>query len=109
MRDILSIVYALIRQDELMQPSSLVRCVCLSTILWTMCGPLGLAQQAGPSEAPSAEPASAPFAQSRKLMQQGKLDEAIADLQTLEASSPGMKGLDLELGAAYYKKSDYAK
>jgi tetratricopeptide (TPR) repeat protein len=49
------------------------------------------------------------FSQARKLMTQGKLDEAIADLQTLEASNPGMKGLDLELGAAYYKKSDFPK
>ena len=42
-------------------------------------------------------------------MEQGKLDEAIAELQQLESTSPSMKGLDLELGAAYYKKSDYAK
>src|SRR5436853_5703082 len=87
---ILSVACALIRQDELMQPSSLVRCLWLSTLLWTMCSPMGLAQQASPSEAPSAQPAAAPapFAQSRKLMQQGKPDEAIAELQTLEASSP---------------------
>ncbi len=42
-------------------------------------------------------------------MQQGKLDDAVAELQTLEAANPTMKGLDLELGAAYYKKSDYPK
>ena len=94
-----------------MQHSSLIRCLWLSTFLWTMCSPMGLAQQAIPSEAPSAQPAPAPdpFAQSRKLMQQGKLDEAIAELQTLEASSPDLKGLDLELGTAYYKKSNYPK
>ena len=28
-------------------------------------------------------------------------------LQTLAASAPGTTGLDLELGTAYYKKSDY--
>jgi tetratricopeptide (TPR) repeat protein len=42
-------------------------------------------------------------------MQQGKLDEAIAELQTLEGANPGTKGLDLELGTAYFKKSDYVK
>ena len=42
-------------------------------------------------------------------MQEGKLDDAVAELQTLEAANPTMKGLDLELGAAYYKKSDYPK
>jgi len=42
-------------------------------------------------------------------MQQGKLADAIAELQTLEASAPDTKGLALELGTAYYKKSDYVK
>jgi tetratricopeptide (TPR) repeat protein len=42
-------------------------------------------------------------------MQQGKLDDAIAELQALEAADPNTKGLDLELGTAYYKKSDYVK
>lgn len=40
-------------------------------------------------------------------MQQGKIDDAIAELQTLTTANPQMKGLDLEIGAAYYKKSDY--
>jgi tetratricopeptide (TPR) repeat protein len=47
------------------------------------------------------------FSHARKLMQQGKLDDAIAELQALESTAPGAKGLDLELGTAYYKKSDY--
>jgi len=42
-------------------------------------------------------------------MQQGKVDEAIAELQSIEASAPNTKSLDLELGIAYYKKSDYVK
>jgi tetratricopeptide (TPR) repeat protein len=49
------------------------------------------------------------FSHPRSLMQQGKVDDAIAELQALAASNPGMKGLDLELGTAYYKKSDYVK
>jgi tetratricopeptide (TPR) repeat protein len=94
-----------------MQPSSLARCVWLPTLLWTLCSPLGLAQQANPTEAPSAQlaPAPAPFAESRKLMQQGRVDEAIAELQTLQLNGPNLKGIDLELGTAYYKKSDYPK
>ncbi len=39
-------------------------------------------------------------------MQQGKVDDAIAALQALD---PATKGLALELGTAYYKKSDYPK
>jgi tetratricopeptide (TPR) repeat protein len=42
-------------------------------------------------------------------MQQGKIDEAIAELEAIEARDPGAKGLDLELGTAYYKKSDFPK
>lgn len=94
-----------------MRNSSLLRCLWLSTLLWT-CGQLGLAQQPNPPAAGStqAAPALAPeFVKSRKLIQQGKLDDAIAELHSLESSNPGMPGLDLELGAALYKKSDYAK
>jgi tetratricopeptide (TPR) repeat protein len=75
----------------------------------------GIAQQEAPVGAPSAQtmpsPAATPseFAQARKLMQQGKVDEAIAELQTLEASNPATKGLALEIGTAYYKKSDFVK
>lgn len=39
-------------------------------------------------------------------MRQGKVDEAIT---TLQAVDPATKGLALELGTAYYKKSDYPK
>src|SRR5207249_2066446 len=71
------------------------------------------AQQPAPLEAPSATqpPAATPaeFMQARKLMQQGKADEAIAQLETIEARDPATKGLALELGTAYYKKNDFAK
>jgi tetratricopeptide (TPR) repeat protein len=73
----------------------------------------GIAQQAAPVEAPSAHSAPAPlpaeFAEARKLAQQGKLDEAIAELQNLESRDPAANGLALELGTAYYKKSDFVK
>jgi len=42
-------------------------------------------------------------------MQQGKYDEAIAELQKLSSARPAPKGLSRELGMAYYKKSDYAQ
>jgi tetratricopeptide (TPR) repeat protein len=73
----------------------------------------GIAQQAAPVDAHSAQVAPAPapgeFAEARRLMQQGKLEEAIAELQTLEARDPSTKDLALELGTAYYKKSDFVK
>jgi tetratricopeptide (TPR) repeat protein len=70
-----------------------------------------MAQQPAPVEAPAASPQPAPaeLAQSRKLLQQGKIDEAIAALQTLAGRDPTSKGLDLELGTAYYRKSDFPK
>jgi tetratricopeptide (TPR) repeat protein len=74
---------------------------------------IALAQQtaAAPS-APSSQTSSAApsdFAAARQLMQQGKIDDAISQLQTLQANTPGLKGLDLELGTAYYKKGEFAK
>jgi tetratricopeptide (TPR) repeat protein len=71
----------------------------------------GIAQQTT-SEAPAvqaAQPSPGDFADARKLMQQGKLDDAIAALQGIESSAPATKGLALELGTAYYKKSDFPK
>jgi tetratricopeptide (TPR) repeat protein len=76
--------------------------------------PLGIAQQSAPAN-PSPEQTTPSlstrpdFSHARTLMQQGKVDEAIAELQSIEASAPTTKGLDLELGIAYYKKGDYVK
>lgn len=82
--------------------------------LWT-CGALGFAQQKPALDQPSAQssptakPATSDFSHARNLMQQGKVEEAITELRAIENSRPGLKGLDLELGTAYYKKSDYPK
>jgi tetratricopeptide (TPR) repeat protein len=86
------------------------RLAFLATLLWALSA-AGLTQQSVAPEAPSqASPAtSSDFAEARKLMQQGKLDEAIAELQTLEARDPAAKGLALEMGTAFYKKSDFPK
>lgn len=68
------------------------------------------AQQPSVPETPAAKgSSSAELAEPQKLMQQGKLDEAIAELQKIEAQNPATRGLDLELGTAYYKKSDFPK
>lgn len=73
----------------------------------------GMPQAAQSSSAiDSAHPAEsqqpgAEFDEARRLSQQGKHDDAIGALHQLESAHPGMKGLSHELGAAYYKKSDY--
>src|ERR1700758_631796 len=93
--------------------SSMVR--LLPGLLWcglVVCGTC-LGQQSG-AEIPvpqlSQRPAPAPdFSHARRLMQEGKVEEAIAELRALETTAPATKVLDLELGTAYYKKSDYVK
>lgn len=62
-----------------------------------------------PAQSAVARPSAPDYSQSRRLMQQGKFDEAITDLQQIQAGNPDAKGLDHELGIAYYKKGDYLK
>ena len=57
------------------------------------------------STQPGSPAPSSDFAHPRQLMEQGKYDEAIAELQKLDS---GTKGVAHELGVAYYKKSDYS-
>ena len=49
------------------------------------------------------------FAAARRLLQQGKYDEALLQLSDLAAKKPGLKGVSGELGTAYYRKGDYIK
>ncbi len=56
----------------------------------------------------SAPATTTDFAHARQLIQQGNYDDAITELQKLETSDPATKGLELELGTAYYKKSDFS-
>src|SRR5579863_2477075 len=63
-----------------------------------------------PDPRPSQQPAQVPeldFDQARRLLQQGKYDEAISALHDLEAKHPAMRGLAHELGAAYYKSGNF--
>src|SRR5271168_5189456 len=53
------------------------------------------------------QPSGSEFEGARRLLLQGKYDDAIAALHALEDKSPAMRGLAHELGAAYYKKSDF--
>jgi tetratricopeptide (TPR) repeat protein len=64
---------------------------------------IGLAQS-NPSESSGSE-----FSGPRRLLEQGRYDEALAALHGLETRLPATKGLSHELGLAYYKKSDYLK
>jgi len=58
--------------------------------------------QSSPSESSGSE-----FSEPRRLLEQGRYDEALAALHGLETRLPATKGLSHELGLAYYKKSDY--
>ena len=66
-----------------------------------------LAQLPETPEAKNANPAS-PFADAQRLLELGRFDEAIAQLETMQSQTSPPKGLWHELGIAYYKKSDYA-
>ena len=67
------------------------------------------AQEAKPA-APASSVAEAPtseFLEARKLVQQGKYDQALQELTELSKNHPGLKGLDHELGVTYYAKGDF--
>jgi len=86
-----------------------IRVMCRAMVLLSCWCP-AIAQQA--AEAPSAPgpqtSVEAPeFAAARKLTQQGRFDNAISELKAVEARDPATKGLALELGTAYYKKSEF--
>jgi tetratricopeptide (TPR) repeat protein len=68
----------------------------------------GIAQDS-PTQPTSAAQPDGDFAKERQLLQAGKYDEAIAQLQQLASEHPELKGLSRELGTAYYKKSDYVQ
>lgn len=68
---------------------------------------VGVAQQVPDAPSTAASRTAPDFAPPRKLMQQGKIDDAIAELQSIQTADPGARGVELELGTAYYKKSNY--
>lgn len=80
--------------------------VVLAASLANFLAPVVTAQQSAAAEKPAASAAAPALEDARKLMRQGKVDEALAVLQAVD---PATKGVSLELGTAYYKKSDYPK
>jgi tetratricopeptide (TPR) repeat protein len=56
-----------------------------------------------------AAPAATPFAEIDRLLEKGKYDEAITQLEAMQNQTPPLKGLAHELGVAYYKKNDFPK
>jgi tetratricopeptide (TPR) repeat protein len=79
----------------------------LSLTLCGLCSTQTLTQNSAPNSSVASKAADAEFTHSHQLSQQGRYDEAIAELQQLAVSKPGLKGISHELGAAYYKKGDY--
>jgi len=70
---------------------------------------LALFPQSQPTTpAPQTVTPEAPFSDARHLLEIGKYDEAIAQLEAMKTQTPPPPGLSHELGIAYYKKSDYA-
>jgi len=58
--------------------------------------------QSNPAQSSGSE-----FDEPRRLLQQGKYQDALTALHQLETKYPAMKGLSHELGLAYYNKADY--
>lgn len=81
-----------------------LKCYVVLVALLAIATPALFGQQPSAEKPAAAGPPG--LENARTLMQQGKVDEAIAALQGVD---PATKGLDLELGTAYYKKSDYPK
>jgi tetratricopeptide (TPR) repeat protein len=65
------------------------------------------ATQGANATAAESEAASPDYAQVRRLSQEGKHDEALAQLRELQTKNPNLKAIDHEFGVIYYKKGDY--
>ena len=88
--------------------------ILVTTIVWmSVLGTIALSQnslrsQQETSSTPS-QPSGPNFEAARKLLQEGKYDEALSQLQALAAQNPKLPGLSHQLGTAYYKKGDFQK
>lgn len=84
----------------------------LVLLLFAGCSLLPMASRSrceaqSPAATGAGDSSAATVEQARRLLQQGKYDEAIAALHQVEAEHPATKGIARELGVAYYKKGDY--
>jgi tetratricopeptide (TPR) repeat protein len=93
------------------------RPIWICAILWSGCGlnaALASGQTAQEAGSPStdARPAaiqskSTELEESRRLLSQGRYQEALTLLQSIQQADPQTPGLSHALGEAYYKKGDY--
>jgi tetratricopeptide (TPR) repeat protein len=81
----------------------------LEALLFVLLIHTAVVAQLHPAEAADNSAATVQFDHARQLMQQGKYDEALGELQRLSSAQPGLKGLAREFGMAYYRKNDYAQ
>ena len=65
----------------------------------------GSASGASSSATPD-DPSASAFDAPRKLLREGKFDDAIATLEDFRSKNPATPGLSHELGVAYYKLAD---
>ncbi len=75
-------------------------------------GPAASTQESLPTRATAlsdAPAASESVSAARQLLDQGKVDNAIAALEDLARKAPGTPGLEAALGKAYYQKRDFEK
>jgi len=68
---------------------------------------LAVGPRSASAQQTSARETNPDFTKERQLLQKGKYDEAVAELEEIAARHPETKGIDRELGIAYYRKSDY--
>ena len=90
-----------------LQSVSLLLAATVGMCAQTTPNPVASAQPASPAATQNSNSPHVQFAHARQLLQQGKYDDAIAELQQLSTSQPQPKGLAHELGSAYYRKGDY--
>src|SRR6516225_8511623 len=85
------------------------RAIVSNCILLVFVLPAAPAQTGGRAQnTASGQPDStSPFASARKLLQLGKYDQAITELEALRQHNPEPSGLSHELGVAYCRKGDY--
>src|SRR5690348_11681911 len=89
-------------------------CFC---IFLSLSFPLLLAGQATPQSQnsktgapePNASNATDPLKAPKRLIQENKLDEAIAALRAIQQSHPETKGVAYQLGLALYRKNEFAE
>jgi tetratricopeptide (TPR) repeat protein len=86
-----------------------VCCVILASTLLCPAFVRGQAKAAAQSPAEQSQSADAAqlVADSQRLIDENKLDEAIQTLTKLQVQQPRAKGLEHELGVAYYRKGDF--